>query len=362
MMRRPLVVGLISSLLLSRSAFAAAVPLTDAAFSLVAFNGTVVTGEPVPVTGSLDMSSGTLVVDPFQVFGSEVTSSFELLGPGTYIRDDGNGGTITATVGPGQLGAYIVLDWHDGEVPPPQFRIFNVWDVSNSVYTAVDVDGDGLPGQALQGPLCVGCNAFFEFSTGEPQPVVVELQIPGGATQECSATGGSEVAMTANVQTIEGTSLDQVEWWVDDNSAGTGLSLTPFLALGSHTVAVVATTTTGESASDHATLVIQDTTPPDLILGFLDRSGKPITAISSSKAGTVFVNIEARDGCDSSPTAEGTVQPVYAVFPVQDGDSIRISKPASVELPASALELRGSARDASGNVVGPVVRSLTILN
>jgi hypothetical protein len=57
-----------------------------------------------PVTGDYDATAGALSFDPVLFFGADIiTRSVELLPPGTHIRNDGSGGSITATVNPGQL-------------------------------------------------------------------------------------------------------------------------------------------------------------------------------------------------------------------------------------------------------------------
>lgn len=65
-----------------------------------------------PITGNIDTTVGTMSIDPFQFFiFILVTSLAELLGPGIYTRTDNFGGTNSATIGPGQLSAWALLEW-----------------------------------------------------------------------------------------------------------------------------------------------------------------------------------------------------------------------------------------------------------
>lgn len=135
------------------------------------------------ITGTFDAAANTLVIDPFLFFGFPMNTTIELLGTGTYSRDDGAGGAITATVGPGQTGAYILFDWNMNIFPN-----FVVWDVTTNgnvlIFKTADSDGDGQPGHAFsQGPF-VGISPIFDFSTVTSAPLpltgIWNLLDPGG--------------------------------------------------------------------------------------------------------------------------------------------------------------------------------------
>jgi len=74
-------------------------------------------------------------------------------------------------------------------------------------------------------------------------------------------------------------------------------------------------------ASDKLGVVIQDTIPLQLELGFLEHHGGVITSIEPGHS--VITHIVATDICDSEPVAEGAMVPVLSV---QDGDRIVIKK------------------------------------
>ena len=96
----------------------------------------------------------------------------------------------------------------------------------------------------------------------------------GGTTQECSETGGSTVELTATVTLVGGAELGSIDWFVNNESAGSGETITPFLALGPHTVDVVATAVTGESGNDSVSVDVVDTTAPALEVAYLNQAGQ----------------------------------------------------------------------------------------
>ena len=118
------------------------------------------------------------------------------------------------------------------------------------------------------------------------------------------------------------------------------------MTLGSHTVEVLASTTTGQSDTDSVAVEVRDTISPDLEVAFLNRDGEQITAIDAGNR--VTTRIAATDVCDPDPVTEGAAVPVFAV---SDGDTIRIQggKTNTVKLPTTAIELSATTADTSGN-------------
>lgn len=321
---------------------APATPLAGDAKFLDPDNQSVAT---IPITGDLDTANNSMTVDPFMFFGLQwFTQSVELLGTGTFTRPDGFGGTISATVNPGQLGAYMVFDWGLNIIPN-----FMVWDVNSSAngssYTTVDSDGDGIPGHAFVAGPFIGFTTLYDYIVGDPPPgISISIGIEGGTTQECSETGGSMVSLSATIDVVGGAVPGSIEWFVDGESTGTGETATPFLALGSHTVEALASSTTGETGTDSITVLVQDTAPPDLDVAFINQAGEPIT---TAGAGTrVTTRILPNDICDPDPAAEGTASPVFAV---NDGDPIKVQSGKIKDLQTTAVELSASTTDASGN-------------
>ena len=253
----------------------------------------------------------------------------------------------TATVNPGQLGAYVLMDWNYNL----GMGTFMIWDISPSVdggaYTPVDSDGDDDPGSAFVAGPFTGATMVYSFIVGEPPPELgVTLDMAGGTTQECSETGDSTVELTATVTLVGGAELGSIDWFVNNESAGSGKTITPFLALGPHTVDVVATVVTGESGNDSVSVDVVDTTATALEVADLNQAGDVVTAISAGNH--VTARLTPTDICDPAPTAEGAAVPV---FEVADGDVIKLQggKINTVELPTTAIELSGSTTDVPGN-------------
>lgn len=304
----------------------------------------------VPITGGYDATANTLQIDPFSIFGSQLqTNVTQLLGPGTY-NSFLNGIPTTTTVAANQIGAYMTFSWSGY----PSVQTVMVWNVvhdasGEETFTAVDTDGDGIPGQAFNAGPYPGLTLAYDLDTGPVAPGVdVSVSVSGGSPQQCSAIGGSTVDMTADVHLLRGAQLSSVQWYIDGASAGTGMRITPFLKLGRHDIKVVATITTGTTATASTSVSVVDTIPPKVTAGFVDvRTGDPITSISGASAQFVGISVHATDVCDASPTTSAAVVPSHAV---KDGDTILIQgQTGQVELSTSALSLGVIATDASGN-------------
>ncbi len=306
----------------------------------------------IPITGVIDLDNKLLVVDDFSFFGINwQTTNVELLDPGTYTRTH-NGVTITATINPGEIGAYMVIVWGSSEFPT-----FMAWQPSqgNTVFTSVDIDGDGVPGMVLPYGPFNGFSAVYDF-TAEPQGpgVTIDILVEGGTVQECSGPGGALVNFTAQTQLFGNAVLNRIDWIVDSAAAGSGMTLSKQLSLGSHTVETVATTTTGESGSDSVDVEVKDTTGPTVEIAFIDHNGQEVT---SAPRGSVQIKLTATDNCDEAPTVSGAAAPVMNVM---DGDMIRINGTQDdIRIPTSAVEIRATGRDASGNF-GSAMKTLLI--
>lgn len=176
--------------------------------------------------------------------------------------------------------------------------------------------------------------------------VEVDIDVPGGATQECSVTDGSFVSLVADVQLFNGAELAAVSWVIDGESAGTGESIEPFLTLGSHSISVTAESTTGQLSTARTNVAVRDTTAPDLDLAFIDaRSGEPVSSIDQRNVHNVITRLQASDICDPDPVTEGT-----GGFDVADGGVLKIqSNKNAVTLTTNSLILRATATDASHN-------------
>jgi hypothetical protein len=329
-----------------------------------------------------------------------------LYAPGTYTIYDGCpagnpgcgiGNAVTFTVGASQIGAHMLIDWSVAR----DIDVINVWNMNlswaaenptNPFYTgpdngtscspssgdtcvidglpntaatvfgliSTDANGDGTAGLPMTDGPFIDISANFNLQIGPPTPgIAVSIDITGGTTQECTETGGSTVAISADVTLTGGAELASVAWTIDDASAGSGDAITPFLGLGSHTIQALATTTTGESDTASVVVTVADTTPPTVDPHFLDsRTGEPIDSITGNQTQFVTISFGAGDVCDPEVQAQGTVTPTFGV---NDGDTIKIKgNDPTVDLPTTVLELSVVATDTSGNTgAGQVILSIS---
>lgn len=341
-MKHALGITFILSLFLSSNVYAASLTgdlvMYDATGSLAIPPGTV------PITGDVDLDNDILIIDPFQFFGATATTDvLEILPPGSYTRTGSFGEELNATIDPGNVGAYMEITWLSNT-----FNVFMGWEVTSSetIYTPVDVDGDGIPGMMMLAGPFAGISAVYEFTAEPSGPgVTLDLVVEGGNTQECTTVGGSEVTINAIPQLFGGASLDSINWTIDGEDAGEGIVINPFLTLGVHAVKATATTTTGETGSSSVDATVRDTTDPDLTIIFLNTQGQEIDVAGP---GPVEISFTASDICDSSPTvSQGNAIPSFGV---SDGDVLRInSGKSNLGLPATSLRVEAVATDASEN-------------
>jgi hypothetical protein len=298
--------------------------------------------DSAPISGDLDVGANSMTIEPFQFLGFTASSTIELLGEGTYTRDNGFGGTITTTVEAGQVGAYVVIQWGPNTIPT-----FMVWNVGGVVYTTTDSDGDGWPGHTIQTLPFPNLSVVYDFVVATPGPgIKVSITVDGGDVQECATTGGSVVSMTANVDLLGGAALGSLEWFVDGDPAGNSETIEPFLSLGDHTVQVVAETIDDLVATDSVHPRVKDDRVPHLDVAFVDsRSGEAITHIDRANVQWVITSFPATDVCDPEPVVDGMVS-----FPMNDGDLLKIQgNNDTVLLTTSEIQAHATVRDASGN-------------
>jgi len=184
----------------------------------------------------------------------------------------------------------------------------------------------------------------------EPLPPTkgVSIQLTGGSTQECSATGGSSIEATANIRTADTNDIASINWSLDSNSAGSGTTADVFTPLGDHTISVFVDTLASGTFQSSEQVTVRDRTPPDLNVTFIDQqSGQEVTEVSGHGTQFVTVSYDVSDICDPEPTVSGVAIPVHAV---DDGDTLKISKKEiETTLGTSAVNVSADAADASGN-------------
>jgi hypothetical protein len=337
------------------------------------WDGTIFTASS-DYTGPGSVSNMTLSSSTPFFFSLWTAHDVQVFGPGTYTFDVTLGGgvpetgTLTMTVGPSQLGAHMLFDWggssnidvatvwnKDAVFGNPNDSTAGVGNVVGQTFNLAssDANGDQVSGIPMPagGPFA-GMNANFNLNGIDflppPPDIRVSIDVAGGTTQECTATGGSTVAISADVTLIGEAELASVTWTIDGASAGSGEAIAPLLTLGSHTIQALATATTGESDTASTVVSVVDTTPPTVDAHFLDgRTGEPVDSISGSEAQFGTVSFGASDVCDPAVETQGTVTPTFGV---NDGDTIKLQgNNQTVKLPTTALERSVVGTDHSGN-------------
>jgi len=190
----------------------------------------------------------------------------------------------------------------------------------------------------------VGYQLHLESDIPLPPSASISMDVVGGSTQECSATGGSAISINATSAVPDGDAVASVDWMIDDVFAGNGLSINSFFALGSHSVSATVTTVNGLTASSVINVAVNDTLAPVVTAAFLDKDTQmPITAASSRDR--VDIEADATDICDSAPVIDAMVG-----AGVSDADRLRVSRNGNrVSLNIDALDLSVHATDASNN-------------
>ena len=310
------------------------------------FSGTItVDGTSLPIAGDINVAAGTLSIDSFDYQGTTYTlAASEVLAPGSYFRQftDSTGYLFrrVSTIPAGKVGAYVAYD-----SPTGGFLIYLAWDTSQDVrgtqYTNFDMSGNKVIGGRFNQKYIT-----MDFLATLTVPYVdVSLAVTGGTVQECSEPGGSTVTIVATPNAQNGGVLDRIDWVVDGVSVGNGASISPFLALGTHTIEATAVEVGGGTLSDSVTVDVNDTTSPVVAINFIDAFGNSVT---SAGPGDVTVSIVASDACDPAPVVEPAVTvPTYTIV---DGDVLSITSNANnLNLPITAISVSTRATDANGN-------------
>jgi len=142
------------------------------------------------------------------------------------------------------------------------------------------------------------------------QPPVADAGDDQTAEQESYA--GTEVTLDGSGSTdpdsTPGTNDDIVafDWYEGVTLLGSGEITTYTFPLGSHTVTLVVTDSFGETDSDEAIIVVQDTTPPEI------SCPADVSVEQESYAGTVVaLEATATDDCDPNPAITSDELAIY---------------------------------------------------
>jgi hypothetical protein len=190
----------------------------------------------------------------------------------------------------------------------------------------------------------------------------VSIQVPGGSTQECVSTGGTNLQVNAVVRIDPPLEVDNLTWRLDGQDVAYGESAVLFVPLGTHTIEAILASTTGDLTSAGSTVVIEDTVAPGIHAAFTaPRTDEPISELAGPGLKRAGVSIDVHDACDPAPTSTAT-----AGLAVSDNDRVTTLSPPGgpaahliLDTRSNSVELSVSAQDASGNV-SSVVRTLSV--
>lgn len=352
--------------------------------------GSGVSGDGYAGTIDITVSGSTFSVNNMQVdtiFGTpggqlaqSMPADFSVMS-GTIDQTTG-AMTLTPTERLGSidgLPGFYDLPWNIDDVTTPgstEWDAFTTGTDSNSVGSVTgapitpvgDLNGDNLTDYnvILVAASQVG-NAWGNFagasvieiwnidilSQGDlTQPSVI-IGVPGGTTQECSISGGSNVTMIANVSVTDPGEIVAITWFLGESSTpvASGDVVEIFIPYDTHSVEVVVDTVTFGSVSDTENITIEDTIAPQVVPAFVDSgSGEVITSIS--RKGKVSISEGVTDTCDPEPTTTSSIG-----LPTQEGDALKIKSDgnnASISITngsdADSVTLTVIAVDASGNM------------
>lgn len=225
-------------------------------------------------------------------------------------------------------------------------------DVLNLDYDAVVPSGDpsGFGGVAYTLHLA-NISQYQITSIGR-----INFNISGGSIQECNSTGGNMVSISPEYTLPADDALDSIAWTVDGVIVSQAETLQYFMSVGKHRIEVEIVTVNGLTGRVVTDVLIQDTTPPEVVATFIDKRRRVEVASVSNRA-VVNIQAEAVDICDSNPVVSAVVG-----APVENGDLVRANKRrGAVILNTSSLSLSVTASDASDNT-GSASAVLNITN
>jgi len=164
------------------------VSIGNAEMCIYSSSGSIVGCDPTVVADIVYPGAGSTMSSPTPFFGELwTTHSLVTYLEGSYSVDTVEGGVYNFTVGPGQIGIHMLLDW----CISTNIDILLVWDVTSEAdgsltLTSTDWDNDGIPGGVMiDGPF-IGVSASFDIQgvsehVGDNTPP--EIFIDGSASE-----------------------------------------------------------------------------------------------------------------------------------------------------------------------------------
>ena len=210
---------------------------------------------------------------------------------------------------PGQFVIGTLVTWTTNQIPVLMTlqSESGTLNVDSTVFTSFDGDSDGLPGYAMvANPFPSQTISFSGFIGSKDGIFASDLIIDGGNVQECTSVNGSVITASASI-TTNNDSIQSVEWFVNGEIVGTGSNVTSQIPLGEHQLSIVATATSGKSATLSSIITVRDTVSPVLVVEFIDtKSNDVVEVIDRNGLTRLIANYNAVDLCDPSPVVTAT--------------------------------------------------------
>lgn len=222
------------------------------------------------------------------------------------------------------------------------------------------VSAGGYHGCALDdtGVVCWGRNVFGE--TDVPPLVfgpTLEVNLSAPDLVECSQPNVASIQASAVISEDPDDPSVLTEWFLDGVSEGYGDTIDVIVPLGDSNLTVEVTSQGGEIVSDSKVITVEDTTPPEILIDFIDHRGQSVQAITRNGLHNLTIELSATDICDPDIIVNGT-----GGIGVMDGTGISIhATQHEITLGSSTFVLDADASDDSGNT-GQTTKEINIVD
>jgi hypothetical protein len=206
----------------------------------------------------------------------------------------------------------------------------------------------------------IACWGAF-FSMGGQPPLIFEpslrVVLSAPEVSECSQPNAASIQASALITEIPNDPSVLTQWFLDGDSQGYGDNIEFIAPLGDGTLTVEVTSQAGEIASVSKVITVEDTTPPEISIDFIDHRGGSVQAIARNGLHNLTIELSATDICDPEVTVTGT-----GGIGVVDGTGLSIHATLhEVTLQSSTFVLDADASDDSGNT-GQATKELSIID
>lgn len=210
---------------------------------------------------------------------------------------------------PGQFAIGTFVSWGINEIPNLMTlqSQSGVLDPASTTFEAFDGDLDGIPGYAMIAPPFPGQTIAFNGFIGVKEGIFIsDLAVAGGEIHECTSVNGSNINASASV-TVINDFIESIEWLLDGNIVGADSNVNLTASLGEHQLTINATALSGKTASASTSIIIRDTTPPEISVEYIDtKSNTVVNTIDRNGLTRLIASYAATDICDIAPTVTAT--------------------------------------------------------